>query len=86
MNFARRSVSKLVVNEARIQTNVGKNPILVTALNRHIGYDLAAKIAKTAFKEDRALKEVALEMTDMTSEELDQALDPIKMTQGGFTE
>lgn len=86
VNFARRSVSKLVVNEARIQTNVGKNPILVTALNRHIGYDLAAKIAKTAFKEDRALKDVALEMTDMTSEELDQALDPIKMTQGGFTE
>ncbi len=55
-------------------------------MNPIIGYDLAAKIAKKAFAEKRALKEVAKEMTDLSDEELDKALDPIKMTEGGFTE
>ena len=65
---------------------VGRNPILVTALNPIIGYDLAAKIAKKAFAESRPLKEVAKEMTDLSDEALDSALDPIKMTKGGFTD
>ncbi|MDP7317619.1 MAG: aspartate ammonia-lyase, partial [SAR324 cluster bacterium] len=60
--------------------------ILVTALNPLIGYDLAAKIAKKAFGENRALKEVALEMCNLSSEDLDAALDPAKMTKGGLTE
>lgn len=85
-NFARQSIAKLTVNESRIQALVEKNPILVTALNRMIGYDLAAKIAKKAYQEGRALKDVAREMTDLSTETLDQALDPIKMTLGGFTE
>ena len=62
---------------------VGKNPILVTALNAVIGYDLGAKIAKTAYAEGRALKDVALEMTDLTAERLDALLDPKKLTDGG---
>lgn len=85
-NFAERSVSKLIVREQNIADKVGKNPILVTALNPIIGYDLAAKIAKKAYAEDRALKDVALEMTDLNEQELDKALDPIVMTKGGFTE
>jgi fumarate hydratase class II len=58
----------------------------VTALNPIIGYDLAAKIAKKAYAEGRALKEVAKEMTDLTDQDLDTGLDPMKMTRGGFTE
>jgi fumarate hydratase class II len=85
-NWAERSVSRIVVREDHIRSLIGKNPILVTALNPLIGYDLAAKIAKKAFAENRALKEVALEMCDLNSEELDKALDPAKMTKGGFTE
>ncbi len=85
-NFANQSVSGLIVRKDAIAEKIGKNPILVTALNPIIGYDLAAKIAKTAFAEDRPLKEVALKMTDMSEEELDKALDPMKMTKGGFTE
>lgn len=85
-NLADRSVSKLKVRKENIASMVEKNPILVTALNPIIGYDLAAKIAKKAFAEGRALKEVAREMTDLSDEELEQALDPIKMTKGGFTE
>ncbi|MEQ8524633.1 class II fumarate hydratase [Gracilimonas sp.] len=85
-NLADRSVSKLTVRKENIASMVEKNPILVTALNPIIGYDKAAKIAKKAFAEGRALKEVAKEMTDLSDEELDKALDPIKMTKGGFTE
>lgn len=85
-NLADRSVSRLTVKEDVIADMVGRNPILVTALNPIIGYDLAAKIAKKAFAENRPLKDVAREMTDLSDEELDQALDPMKMTKGGFTE
>ncbi|MDR9418904.1 class II fumarate hydratase [Gracilimonas sp.] len=85
-NLADRSVSKLKVKKEAIAEMVGRNPILVTALNPIIGYDLAAKIAKKSYAENRPLKEVAKEMTDLSDEELDKALDPIKMTKGGFTE
>lgn len=84
-NFADRSVSRLTVREDKIKDKVMKNPILVTALNRIIGYDLAAKIAKTAFAEERSLIDVALEMTNLSKEELESSLDPMKMTKGGFT-
>ncbi len=47
-NLAQRSVSRIIVREEHIQSLVGRNPILVTTLNPLIGYDLAAKIAKTA--------------------------------------
>lgn len=85
-NFADRSVKGLKVREDRIKEMVGMNPILVTALNPLIGYDKAAKIAKKAFAENRAVIEVAKEMTDLSDEELRSALDPMNMTYGGFTE
>jgi len=44
----------------------------------------AAKIAKKAFAEERAVMDVAREMTDLSDEELKNALDPMKMTKGGF--
>jgi fumarate hydratase class II len=85
-NQADRSVAKIEVNKERIAEMVERNPVLVTALNPIIGYDLGSKIAKKAFKEGRPVKEVAREMTDLSDEELDEALDPIKMTKGGFME
>ncbi len=85
-NLADRSVSRLEVRKDIIVDMVGRNPILVTALNPIIGYDLAAKIAKKAFAENRPLFDVAKEMTDLSDEELKSALDPIKMTKGGFTD
>jgi fumarate hydratase, class II len=85
-NEADRSVKNFTVREDVIRNMVGKNPILVTALNPLIGYDKAAKIAKKAFAENRAVLEVALEMTDLSEAELSKALDPINMTKGGFTE
>ncbi|MCW9707689.1 class II fumarate hydratase [Fodinibius salsisoli] len=85
-NLADRSVSRLTVNKERVADMVERNPVLVTALNPIIGYDLGSKIAKKAFKEGRPVKEVAREMTDLSDAELDEALDPIKMTKGGFME
>lgn len=85
-NEADRSVKNFTVREDVIKQKVGKNPILVTALNPLIGYDKAAKIAKKAFAENRAVLDVAMEMTDLSEEELSKALDPINMTKGGFTE
>lgn len=85
-NFADRSVQGLVVRKERIESMVGKNPILVTALNPLIGYDKAAKIAKTAFAENRSVMDVAKEMTDLSDSELENALNPINMTKGGFSE
>jgi fumarate hydratase class II len=63
---------------------VGRNPILVTALNPVIGYEKGAKIAKQAYAQGRSLKEVALEQTDLTAEELDRLLNPHQLTEGGI--
>ena len=78
--LADKAIEGFTVNEEKIANLVDKNPILVTALNPIIGYDLGAKIAKTAYAEGRTLKEVALEQTDLTAKKLDEVLDPMKMT------
>ncbi|REL33183.1 class II fumarate hydratase [Rhodohalobacter sp. SW132] len=85
-NFADKSVKGFIVKEEQINQMVGKNPILVTALNPLIGYDKAAKIAKKAYAENRAVLEVAKELTDLSEEELSKALDPLNMTKGGFVD
>ncbi|MER3474034.1 MAG: aspartate ammonia-lyase [Armatimonadota bacterium] len=82
--LADKAVAGFTVNRERIAESVGRNPILVTALNPVIGYDKAAQIAKRAYAEGRSLKEVALEMTDLTEEQLDRLLDPRPMTEGGI--
>ena len=78
-NFADRSVSKLVVREDVIADKVGKNPILVTALNPIIGYDLAAKIAKKAHKEGTTLREAAIDLGLLTNEQFDEWVVPKNM-------
>ena len=53
--------------------------MLVTALNTHIGYDNAAKIAKKAHAENKTLKEAAMELGLLTEKEFDEWVDPMKM-------
>jgi fumarate hydratase class II len=55
--------------------------MLATALAPEVGYDKAAEIAKQAYKEDRTIREVAREQTDLSEEELDELLDAKKMTE-----
>jgi fumarate hydratase class II len=82
--LADKAISGFSVNRERISSLVDKNPILVTALNPVIGYELGAKIAKRAYAEGRSIKEVAAEMTDLSPEELDRILDPARLTEGGI--
>ncbi|NOJ92126.1 class II fumarate hydratase [Corallococcus coralloides] len=67
-------------NLPRLQENLQRSLMLVTALNPHIGYDNAAKIAKTAHKQGKTLKEVAVELGLVTAEQFDQWVRPEKMT------
>ncbi|HEX8682091.1 MAG TPA: class II fumarate hydratase [Ardenticatenaceae bacterium] len=84
--LADKAVAGFTVNRERIATLVDKNPILVTALNPVIGYDLGARIAKRAYAEGRTLREVAKDMADLTDEQLDRYLNPRPMTEGGIAE
>jgi len=84
--FTDQAVAGFIVHRDRIAELIDKNPILVTALNPVIGYDKAAQIAKKAYAEGRALKDVAAEMTNLSREELDKLLDPANMTEGGISE
>lgn len=84
--LADKAIAGFTVNEEKISGLVGRNPILVTALNPVIGYEMGAKIAKKAYAEGRTLREVALEMTELTGDELDRLLDPRQLTEGGIQE
>jgi fumarate hydratase class II len=67
-------------NLPKIKENLDKNLMQVTALNRHIGYDKAAKIAKKAHKEGLSLKESALALGYVTEDEFAQWVVPLDMT------
>jgi fumarate hydratase class II len=82
--LADKAVAGFTINRERMADLVEKNPILVTALAPHIGYDSAAQIAKRAMAEGRRVRDVAGEMTDLTSDELDDYLDTYAMTEGGI--
>ena len=82
--LADKAMAGFTVNHDRISDLVDRNPIMVTALNAIIGYDLGAKIAKTAYAENRRVKDVAAELSDLTPAELDELLDPLSLTEGGI--
>ena len=73
----------LVPNLPKIEQNLGINLMQVTALNRHIGYDKAAAIAKKAHKEGTSLKEAALALGYLTEEEFAKWVVPMEMTHPG---
>ena len=84
--LADSAIDGFKVREDNVAGVLERNPILVTALNAVIGYDLGAATAKQAYKEGRPIKEVALETTDLSSEELDRLLDPLALTKGGISQ
>jgi len=77
--LANDCIADFEVNHENIEANLARNPILVTALNRKIGYSKAADIAKRAYSENRPIIDIAAEMTDLTREELVKLLDPKKL-------
>ena len=78
-SFVENCVQGITANEARIKELLGKSLMLVTALAPRIGYDMAAKIAKTAHKEGKTLREVAIELGALSGEEFDQTVRPEEM-------
>jgi fumarate hydratase class II len=78
-SFTDNCVVGIEANKERIQKLLNESLMLVTALNPVIGYDNAAKIAKTAHKENKTLKEVAIEMKLLSSEDFDKVVRPEKM-------
>jgi fumarate hydratase class II len=71
-------------NRARIQQNLECSLMLVTALNPHIGYDNAAKIAKKAYADGTTLKQAAVDLGLVTAEQFDGWVDAAKMTKPGL--
>jgi fumarate hydratase class II len=82
--LADKAITTFTVNEDQLKLALGRNPILVTALNPIIGYAKAAEIAKKAYKDGRAVLDVAEEETNIPREELEKLLDPAKLAEGGL--
>ena len=82
--MADSAIDGFTVNEEHLRAALQRNPILVTALNRIIGYDKGAAIAKRAYRECRPIIDVAAEETDLSREELESLLDAAELTRGGI--
>ena len=82
--LADSALADFTVNTDSIKSALERNPILVTALNPVIGYEVGAATAKQAYKEGRPIREVAKENTDLSDDELERLLDPLELTRGGI--
>ncbi len=78
-SFTNNCVVGIEPNDKNINKHLTESLMLVTALNPHIGYDNAAKIAKKAHAEGKTLKEVAVELGLLTEEKFDEVVRPEQM-------
>jgi len=79
-SFNDHCVAGIEPNKTQIEKHLNASLMLVTALNPHIGYDNAAKVAKKAYQENTTLKESAVALGLLTDEEFDEKVRPEKMT------
>ncbi|MFB6183850.1 MAG: class II fumarate hydratase [Haloarculaceae archaeon] len=82
--FAEKFVAKLDADRDHCEQRVHQSMALATALNPAIGYDKASKVAKRALAEDKTIREVVLEAGYLDETEVDEVLDPRKMTERGI--
>ena len=82
-SFREFAIEGVQANEEKIAEHVGQSLMLVTALNPHIGYDNAAKIAKHAHQNKGTLKDSAIHLELLTEEEFDRLVVPSEMTKPG---
>ena len=78
-SFSKHCVRGIKPNNATIKKHLESSLMLVTALNPHIGYENAAKIAKKAYAEDKTLKEASIELGLVTVEQFDTWVNPEEM-------
>ncbi len=79
LSFEERCARGIKPNREKIQEYLNQSLMLVTALNPHIGYENAAKVAKTAFRENLTLKEAAVKLGLLSGEKFDEIVRPEKM-------
>ena len=79
-SFNKHCVAGIEPDKAQVEAHLRNSLMLVTALNPHIGYDNAAKVAKKAYQENTTLKEAAVALNLLTEEEFDEKVRPEKMT------
>ena len=87
--LADRTVDGIVADEQRCRELAESSPSIVTPLNKYIGYESAAKVAKQALKEKKTIRQVVVEggyveKGDLTEAQLDEALDVLSMTRPGL--
>jgi fumarate hydratase class II len=78
-SFVNHCVVGIQANESKLTFNKNESLMLVTALNEHIGYDKAAKIAKKAYKDGTNLKQAAIALNFLTAEQFDEWVKPENM-------
>ena len=78
-SFCKNCLAGIQANEVRIAELMEQSLMLVTALNPHIGYDNAAKIAKKAYAENLTLKQAALALELLSEDQFDQWVNPENM-------
>ena len=78
-SFLVNAIEGIKPNKQRIHENLYNSLMLVTALNPHIGYDKAAKVAKKAYSENLSLREAIVELDYMSEEDFDKLVQPEKM-------
>lgn len=74
--FAEKAVLGFTIKAGKISEGLQRNPVIATALVPIIGYDGTAEIVKKAYEENRSIRDVAEEMTDLSRDEIDKLLDP----------
>ena len=79
LSFEERCARGIKPNREKIKEYLDQSLMLVTALNPHIGYENAAKVAKTAFRENLTLKEAAVKLGLLSGEKFDEIVRPEKM-------
>jgi fumarate hydratase class II len=77
--FTKKCLSGIRPNAEKMSENLSRSLMLVTALNPHIGYDNAAKIAKYAHEHNTTLKEAGLALGLLTSEDYERYIVPSRM-------
>ncbi|ACL69076.1 aspartate ammonia-lyase [Halothermothrix orenii] len=82
--FTEKAIEGITVNEERCKELVDKSVSIITAINPHVGYEVASRIAKKALKTGKSVKELILEEGVLNEEELKLILNPYEMTEPGI--
>ncbi|MBI1821667.1 MAG: aspartate ammonia-lyase [Nitrospirae bacterium] len=78
--FSERCIKGITANAIKCREYAGQSPGLATVLNPYIGYESAARVAKESMKTGKSLRDIVIEKGVLSVREVDQVLDPFKMT------